>query len=137
VKPIAHLYKSQVYALAEYLGVPEEIRSRLSTTDTYSLPQSQEEFYFSLPHDLMDLCLFGKNNGVPIEEIAAATGLAAAQVNRVLRDIDQKRQTTRYLHLRPELAGDVPEISHSLKPCVLSGTALTTPPPYPPSQSRE
>ena len=52
VKPIAHLYKSQVYALAEYLGVPEEIRSRPPTTDTYSLPQSQEEFYFSLPYDL-------------------------------------------------------------------------------------
>ena len=71
VKPIAHLYKSQVYALAEYLGVPEEIRSRPPTTDTYSLPQSQEEFYFSLPYALMDLCLFGKNNGVPVEDIAA------------------------------------------------------------------
>ena len=114
VKPIAHLYKSQVYALADYLGVPEEIRSRPSTTDTYSLPQSQEEFYFSLPHDLMDLCLFGKNNGVPVEEVAAASGLTAVQVSRVFRDIDQKRKTTRYLHLGPELAGDVPEIAHML-----------------------
>ena len=89
VKPIAHLYKSQVYALAEYLGVPEQIRSRPPTTDTYSLPQSQEEFYFALPYDLMDLCLFGKNNGVPVEDIAAATGLTVGQVNRVLRDIDR------------------------------------------------
>jgi NAD+ synthase len=63
VKPIAHLYKSQVYALAEYLDVPEEIRMRPPTTDTYSLPQSQEEFYFALPYEAMDLCLFGKNNG--------------------------------------------------------------------------
>jgi NAD+ synthase len=117
VKPIAHLYKSQVYTLAEYLGVPEEIRSRPPTTDTYSLPQSQEEFYFSLPYALMDLCLFGKNNGVPVEDIAAASGLTVAQVSRVLRDIDQKRKTTQYLHLAPELAGDVPEVSHTLKPC--------------------
>jgi NAD+ synthase len=116
VKPIAHLYKSQVYALAEYLGVPEEIRSRPSTTDTYSLPQSQEEFYFSLPHDLMDLCLFGKNNGVPTAEVASATGLTIQQVNRVLRDIDQKRKTTQYLHLPPRLAADVPEISYTVKP---------------------
>ena len=64
VKPIAHLYKTQVYQLAEYLGVPEEIRSRPPTTDTYSLPQSQEEFYFSLPYDKMDLCLYGKDHGV-------------------------------------------------------------------------
>ena len=110
VKPIAHLYKTQVYALAEYLGIPEEIRSRPPTTDTYSMPQSQEEFYFSLPYARMDMCLFGRNNGVPVEDIAAATGLTAEQVNRIFRDIDQKRKTTEYLHLRPELAGDVPEI---------------------------
>jgi NAD+ synthase len=116
VKPIAHLYKSQVYALAEYLGIPEEIRSRPPTTDTYSMPQSQEEFYFSLPYPLMDLCLFGKNNGVPADDIALATGLTVEQVKRIFRDIDQKRTTTRYLHLCPELAQDVPEISHTLGP---------------------
>jgi NAD+ synthase len=111
VKPIAHLYKSQVYQLAEYLGVPEEIRSRPSTTDTYSLPQSQEEFYFSLPYQRMDLCLFGKNNAIPIDDVAAATGLTSEQVRRVFRDVDQKRKTTEYLHLAPELAADVPEIT--------------------------
>ncbi len=110
VKPIAHLYKSQVFALAEHLGVPAEIRSRPPTTDTYSLPQSQEEFYFSLPHQQMDLCLFGKNNDVPVEEVAAATGLTVEQVRRVYRDIDQKRRTTAYLHRAPRLAGEVPEI---------------------------
>ncbi len=115
VKPIAHLYKSQVYALAEYLGIPEEIRSRPPTTDTYSMPQSQEEFYFSLPYPLMDLCLFGKNNGVPVEDVAVATGLTIEQVNRIFRDIHQKRKTTGYLHLGPELADDIPEISHTLK----------------------
>jgi NAD+ synthase len=114
VKPIAHLYKSQVYALAEYLGVPEEIRCRRPTTDTYSLPQSQEEFYFSLPYDSMDLCLFAKNNGVPVADVAAATGLTTEQVNRVFRDIDQKRRTTQYLQLVPQLARDIPEITHTL-----------------------
>lgn len=110
VKPIAHLYKTQVYALAEHLDLPLEIRSRPSTTDTYSMPQSQEEFYFSLPHDRMDLCLYGKNNGIPVEQVAAATGLSEVQLERVYRDIDQKRRTTEYLHLRPELVAEIPEI---------------------------
>ena len=112
VKPIAHLYKSQVYALAEFLGVPEAIRARPSTTDTYSMPQSQEEFYFSLPYKQMDLCLFGKNTGVPIANIATATGLTDEQVERVFRDIDQKRKTTAYLHLAPRLVTDIPESGH-------------------------
>jgi NAD+ synthase len=108
LKPIAHLYKTQVYQMAEHLGVPAEIRSRPPTTDTYSLPQSQEEFYFSLPYDRMDLCLYGKNNGTPVGEIAAAAGLTEEQVMRVFRDIDQKRRTSEYLHLPPQLMAEVP-----------------------------
>ncbi|HSJ22034.1 MAG TPA: NAD(+) synthase, partial [Nocardioidaceae bacterium] len=93
---------------AEHLGVPPEIRSRPSTTDTYSLPQSQEEFYFSLPHEQMDLCLFARNNGVPLDEVAQATGLSVEQVQRVYGDIDQKRRTTEHLHLAPLLVTEVP-----------------------------
>ena len=111
VKPIAHLYKTQVYQLAEYLGVPEEIRKRPPTTDTYSLAQGQDEFYFSLPYDKMDLCLYGKNNGVPVESVASAIDLTPEQVQRVYDDIDTKRSTTRYLHLPPLLLDDVPEIT--------------------------
>lgn len=107
LKPIAHLYKTQVYQLAAHLGVPAEIRSRPPTTDTYSLPQSQEEFYFSLPYGRMDLCLFGINNGVPVDEIASAAGLTAEQVQRVFRDIEQKRRSTDYLHCPPQLVENV------------------------------
>ncbi|HLR27798.1 MAG TPA: NAD(+) synthase [Ruania sp.] len=110
VKPIAHLYKTQVYALAEHLGVPEAIRLRPSTTDTYSMPQSQEEFYFSLPHDRMDLCLYGKNNAVPTDQVARAAGLTQEQLDRVFQDIEQKRRATEYLHLPPQLAEHVPEV---------------------------
>ncbi len=111
VKPIAHLYKTQVYMLAEYLGVPEEIRNRRPTTDTYSLPQGQDEFYFSLPYERMDICLYGKNNGLPIAEVARGAGLTVEQLKRVYADIDTKRKTTRYLHLAPFLLGQVSEIS--------------------------
>ncbi|MCC6177229.1 MAG: NAD(+) synthase [Chloroflexi bacterium] len=110
-KPIAHLYKTQVYALAEYLGVPKEIRSRPPTTDTYSLPQTQEEFYFALPYDAMDLCLYGRNHDVPVAEVATALGLTPEQIERVYRDIDAKRRATRYLHLPPQLVEPVDEIA--------------------------
>jgi NAD+ synthase len=112
VKPIAHLYKSQVYALAAYLGVPDEVRRRPPTTDTYSLAQTQEEFYFSLPYDRMDLCLYGLNNGLSAEEVGHAANLGAAQVERVWADIAAKRKATRYLHLGPQLVQPVEEIAH-------------------------
>ena len=114
IKPIAHLYKSQVYQLAQYLDVPVEIRSRPPTTDTYSLPQGQDEFYFSLPSEKMDLCLYGKNNEISAAVVAKMVELTTEQVELVFKDIDTKRSTTRYLHLQSLLVGEVPEISGSL-----------------------
>jgi len=111
IKPIAHLYKTQVYQLAEYLGVPEIVQKRTATTDTYSLSQGQDEFYFFLPHEQMDLCLYAKNNGINPTSVAEATGLTIEQVSFIFRDIDIKRATTRYLHLQPLLVGNVPEIN--------------------------
>ncbi|MFP4418877.1 MAG: NAD(+) synthase [Chitinispirillaceae bacterium] len=111
IKPIAHLYKTQVYQLAEYLGVPEQIRKRPPTTDTYPLEQSQEEFYFSLPFDKMDVCLYAKNNNIPLASVCEATGLTEDQVEFVYKDIESKRRTTRYQHLHPLLVEKVDEIS--------------------------
>jgi NAD+ synthase len=103
-KPIAHLYKSQVYALADYLELPEEVRRRAPTTDTFSLPQSQEEFYFALPYAEMDLCLWAYNHRSPAGETGAALGMSAAHVERVYRDIEAKRRVGRYLHQSALLA---------------------------------
>jgi NAD+ synthase len=107
VKPIAHLYKSQVYQLAAYVGVPEVIRRRPPTTDTYSLPQSQEEFYFSLPYDKMDLCLWARDHQLPASRVAGALGLNEAQVERVYRDIDGKRRVAAVLHAPAALFGEL------------------------------
>jgi len=102
-KPIAHLYKSQVYQLAAYLGVPQEIQSRPPTTDTYSLDQSQEEFYFTLPLEKMDLCLLGKNKGIRTADLAALAGLDETQVERTYKMIDAGRRAAEYLLAPPML----------------------------------
>jgi NAD+ synthase len=107
VKPIAHLYKTQVYQLARYLGLPEKICSRAPTTDTYSLPQSQEEFYFSLPYHKMDLVMYGKDHGFSAAEIGPAVDFTTEQVERVCRDIDGKRRMARYLHAAPALVENI------------------------------
>lgn len=110
VKPIAHLYKTQVYQLAEALNVPGEIRNRPPTTDTYSMPQSQEEFYFSVPYNVFDICLFGKNHGYPVSQIAEESGLSEKQTSQVLKEIVNKRKVTHYLHQPPVLLREVAEI---------------------------
>ena len=109
LKPIAHLYKTQVYQLAAFLGVPEAIRRRPPTTDTFPLAQSQEEFYFSVPYELLDACLWGRNHGLEPADVAARADATTAQAERVYADIDAKRRATAYLHLAPLVLLDKPE----------------------------
>ena len=101
IKPIAHLFKSQVYALGAELGVPAEILGRTPTTDTFSLEQTQEEFYFSLPYRSMDLCLWAHDHALSIPEAAGLTGLTEEQAGAAYRDIEAKRRLARYLHHVP------------------------------------
>jgi NAD+ synthase len=103
VKPIAHLYKTQVYRLADALDLPEDIRRRVPTTDTYSLPQTQEEFYFSVPLETLDLCLFARDRGISASDVSEVAGLSDEEVERVFADIDAKRRATKYLQAPPIL----------------------------------
>jgi NAD+ synthase len=103
LKPIAHLYKTQVYELAAYLDVPEQVRRREPTSDTYSLEQTQEEFFFSLPHRQFDLCLYGVNHGLPAAAVAQAANLTELQVTLAYREIERRRKGTRYLATAPLL----------------------------------
>jgi NAD+ synthase len=101
VKPIGHLYKTQVYQLAEYLEIPQEIRARTPTSDTYSAGSTQEEFFFRLPFAQMDLLWYALEHEVAAEEAARVMELSAQQVQRAYDDLLRKQRTTEYLRLPP------------------------------------
>jgi NAD+ synthase len=101
IQPIVHLFKTQVYQLAEYLGVPDEIRQRPPTSDTYSAACTQEEFFFRLPFAVMDVLWYAMEHNVPIAEVAREMGLEEIQVQRAYADFTRKQRTTDYLRLAP------------------------------------
>ncbi len=101
IKAIGHLYKTQVYQLAEYLDVPKAIRDRPPTSDTYSAACTQQEFFFRLPFDLMDLLWFAQENNVPAAEVAQVMEMPEVQVQRAYQDFSRKSRTTNYLRLHP------------------------------------
>lgn len=113
LKPIAHLYKSQVYALARHMGLPDVICNATPTTDTYSLSQGQDEFYYALPYKEMDVALWHVNQGLPPAQLAERLGLSEQQAAYIYQDIDAKRRTTAPLHwsglLMEPVSGPVPK----------------------------
>jgi len=101
VKPIAHLFKTQVFQIAEYLEVPVEIQKRTPTTDTYSAEQTQEEFFFRLPFDILDTIWYGWEKGINETEIAKVLDLKVDQVENVIHDLKRKIAATEYLRMNP------------------------------------
>jgi NAD+ synthase len=101
IQPIVHLFKTQVYQLAEYLGVPDEIRRRPPTSDTYSAGSTQEEFFFRLPFAVMDVLWYAMEHNVPIAEVAQIMGLEEIQIQRAYNDFTRKQRTTDYLRMGP------------------------------------
>jgi len=110
IKPIAHLYKKQVYAMARHLGMPESLCDAVPTTDTYSLSQGQDEFYFALPHEKMDYALWAHNQQIPADELAEFLGMSETQAELIYKDIVTKRRTTAPLHAKPYLVENVLDI---------------------------
>jgi NAD+ synthase len=108
VKPIARLYKSQVYLLARELGLPPAIAERAPTTETFSLPQTQEEFYFGHPYERMDVLLWGYDHDIEPKELSDRAGLAPADVEIAYREIARRRVATEYLHA-PPIVVDAPD----------------------------
>jgi NAD+ synthase len=101
VMPISHLYKTQVYQFADYLGIPQEIIDRIPTTDTYSAEQSQEEFFYQLPFHQMDLLWYAFENKYNPQQVAAVMEMTVEQVNSIFVNFERKLRTTEYLRMSP------------------------------------
>ncbi|MGJ8550505.1 NAD(+) synthase [Winogradskyella wichelsiae] len=101
VMPIAHLYKTQVYQLANYLGVPQEIIDRTPTTDTYTAEQTQEDFFYQMPFEQMDLIWYGWEKEYSIDEVARVMGKTSDDIQNIYKNFERKRKTTEYLRMRP------------------------------------
>ena len=101
LEPIAHLYKTQVYQLARQLDISKEIIERKPTPDTYSAEVSDEEFYFRIPFEKLDLLLYAWENEIPVEQVCRAMDLSREQVERVFRDFKGKYSASKHMRELP------------------------------------
>lgn len=99
--PIGNLYKTQVYQVAEYLGIPAEIISRTPTTDTYPAQQTQEEFFYQLPVKQMDIYWYAFENGYQPEEVAPVMHETTERIEALFSNFKRKKKTTDYLRMAP------------------------------------
>lgn len=101
IMPIGNLYKTQVYQLAGFLGVPDEIIQRTPTTDTYPAEQTQEEFFYQLPFRLMDIYWYAFEKEYSPAEVAEGMNETEERVAALFANFKRKKRTTDYLRMSP------------------------------------
>ncbi|MBN2440707.1 MAG: NAD(+) synthase [Spirochaetales bacterium] len=101
IEPLSYLYKNQIYQLSEYLKVIQEIIDRQPSPDTFSLPVSDQEFFFRIPFDKLDYLLYGWEHKVPEKEVASALNLPEDAVIRAYKDFASKHRATAHLREMP------------------------------------
>jgi len=99
--PIGNLYKTQVYQIAKFLDIPEEIIKRTPTTDTYPASQTQEEFFYQLPVEQMDIYWYGFEHDYSPGEVANVMGETEERVDALFANFRRKKKTTDYLRMSP------------------------------------
>jgi len=82
VFPLRHLVKTHVFELAAHLGVPESVQKRTPTTDTFSAPQTQEEYFYGAATETTDDLWLAYHNGEDPATVAARHGLTVADVEK-------------------------------------------------------
>ena len=97
IEPLTYLYKNQIYQIAEHLGVIPEIIHRTPSPDTFSLPVSDQEFFFRIPFETLDHLLYAWEHEVPTSEAAKVLDISEEGVKRAYRDFASKHRATAHV----------------------------------------
>ena len=101
IEPLSYLYKDQIYQLSEYLKMIPEIMNRQPSPDTFSLPVSDQEFFFRIPFDKLDYLLYAWEHRISTDETAKVLHLSLDAVERAFKDFTGKNKATAHLRTTP------------------------------------
>ena len=101
IEPLVNIFKTQVYQLAESLNISDKIIQRKASPDTWSFDVSDEEFFFSLPYEIIDFMIYAKEKSIPIDEICSSLNLKEDQVKRILKSQERKWNSSKTSRIFP------------------------------------
>jgi len=101
IEPLVHLYKTQIYQIAKFLKLPEEIINQDASPDVWSFKTSDEEFFYAVPYNIVDLILYGRENNISITEIAKFSNLGSEKVEKLIQFQNQKQNRSQTMREKP------------------------------------
>ena len=101
IEPLVHLYKTQIYQIANFLKLPEEIINQDASPDVWSFKTSDEEFFYAVPYNIVDLILYGREKNLSINEIAKFSNLGSEKIEKLIQFQNQKQNKSQTMREKP------------------------------------
>jgi len=101
IEPLVNLYKSQIYQLGEFFNVPKEVLIKDASPDVWSFTTNDEEFFYSVPYDVVDLILFARENKLSVNEIQKHSKISTENIENLLRFQNQKQIKSQHMREIP------------------------------------
>jgi NAD+ synthase len=101
IEPLVHLYKTQIYQIANFLKLPEEIINQDASPDVWSFKTSDEEFFYAVPYNIVDLILYAREKNLSIKEITNFTNLSSEKIEKLIQFQNQKQNKSQTMRENP------------------------------------
>ena len=107
IEPLVNIYKSQIYQIGEFFKMPEEIMEKDASPDVWSFSTNDEEFFYSVPYEIVDVILYARENNLSINEIQEYSKISIGKIESLLRFQNQKQVKSK--HMREIPHGWIPD----------------------------
>jgi len=101
IEPLVHLYKTQIYQIANFLKLPEKIINQDASPDVWSFKTSDEEFFYAVPYNIVDLILYARERNLSINEIVKSSNLSSEKIEKLIQFQNQKQNKSQTMRENP------------------------------------
>ena len=101
IEPLVNLYKSQIYQIGDFLNIDQDIMINPASPDVWSYSTTDEEFFYTVPYDIVDLILYARENDLTISEIQKLSNLPEEKIQSLLRFQEIKQQKSQHMRKLP------------------------------------
>ena len=109
IEPLVNLYKSHVYQLGKTLDIPHNIMSKDASPDVWSFKTNDEEFFFSVPYEIVDLILYSRENNLSGKDIHKISNLPIDKIEKLKQIQNQKQIKSQHMREMPH--GWIPDFT--------------------------
>jgi len=101
IEPLVNFYKSQVYQIGDFLNIDNDIMINAASPDVWSYSTTDEEFFYTVPYNIVDLILYSRLNNLSVSEIQQLSNLSEEKIQSLIKFQNIKEEKSKHMRELP------------------------------------